>query len=92
MSMSEEQLLMSIYLEIKKLNASNRLWETEDRCHRIGQTKKVLYIDICSDAGIDERIMNSLAIKGNAVERFKEEVDKVKESNKNQLKELIRGL
>jgi SNF2 family DNA or RNA helicase len=66
--------------------------QAEDRCHRIGQAHKVVYIDIWSDAGIDERIDNALAIKGNAVEAFKREVDKVKDSNKQKLKELIKAL
>ncbi|MFA5922344.1 MAG: DEAD/DEAH box helicase [Methylococcaceae bacterium] len=66
--------------------------QAEDRCHRIGQEHKVVYIDIWSDAGIDERISNALISKGNAVEQFKKEVDKVKASSKEKLKELIRAL
>ena len=66
--------------------------QAEDRCHRIGQTKKVLYIDICSVSGIDDRIMASLYKKGNAVKDFKNEVDKIKESNKKKLKEFIEAL
>jgi SNF2 family DNA or RNA helicase len=66
--------------------------QAEDRCHRIGQSHKVVYIDIWSNAGIDSRIDNALASKGNAVEQFKREVDKVKASSKEKLKELIKSL
>lgn len=66
--------------------------QAEDRCHRIGQAHKVVYIDIWSNAGIDSRIDNALATKGNAVEQFKREVDKVKESSKQKLKDLIKSL
>jgi hypothetical protein len=70
---------------------SERL-QAEDRCHRIGQTHKVVYIDIWSSAGIDSRIDAAMASKGNAVERFKREVDKVKEGGKQRLKELVKLL
>jgi SNF2 family DNA or RNA helicase len=56
---------------------SERL-QAEDRCHRIGQTRPVTYIDIICSGSIDERIDAALASKGNAVEAFKREVDKVK--------------
>ncbi len=69
---------------------SERL-QAEDRCHRIGQEHPVTYIDIiCSDS-IDERIDTALATKGNIVEAFKAEIERVK-SNKNRMKELIQGL
>lgn len=68
---------------------SERL-QAEDRCHRIGQAHPVTYIDIiCSDS-IDVRIDNALATKGNIVEAFKEEINRVK-GNKS-IKELIKGL
>lgn len=66
--------------------------QAEDRCHRIGQEHKVVYIDIWSDAGIDGRISSALDAKSNVVEQFKNEVDKVKESSKDKLKDLIRRL
>lgn len=70
---------------------SERL-QAEDRCHRIGQPHKVVYIDIWSSAGIDSRIHSALAKKGNAVDQFKREVDKVKEGGKDRLKALIKNL
>lgn len=66
--------------------------QSEDRCHRIGQENKVVYIDIWSDAGIDGRISASLWNKGNAVKEFKKEVDLIKTSSKEKLKELIKNL
>lgn len=69
---------------------SERL-QSEDRCHRIGQAHKVTYIDIhCTDS-IDDLIAAALANKGNAVEAFKAEIEKVK-GNKVRLKELIKAL
>lgn len=53
--------------------------QAEDRCHRIGQTKRVTYIDIlCSDS-IDSKIYDILFRKENIVEAFKREVEKIKE-------------
>jgi SNF2 family DNA or RNA helicase len=69
---------------------SERL-QSEDRCHRIGQEHKVVYIDIQCNDSIDDRIANALAAKGNAVEAFKREVDKVKDK-KGKLKDLVKNL
>lgn len=66
--------------------------QAEDRCHRIGQAHKVVYIDIQSDAGIDARIANALYSKGNAVDEFKRQVDKVKTSSKERLREIVMQL
>jgi SNF2 family DNA or RNA helicase len=69
---------------------SERL-QAEDRCHRIGQEHKVVYVDlVCSDS-IDQRIMGALRSKGNVVEDFKAEVDKVKGA-KEKIRELIKKL
>lgn len=53
--------------------------QAEDRCHRIGQERKVTYIDIVADCGIELRIMDALSSKGDAVEAFKREVNNVKD-------------
>ncbi len=37
--------------------------QSEDRCHRIGQTNKVTYIDLISENTIDERIVKALKNK-----------------------------
>lgn len=65
--------------------------QAEDRCHRIGQEHKVTYIDLhCSDS-IDDRISAALWDKGNVVEAFRSEVEKIKDK-KGKLKELIKAL
>lgn len=53
--------------------------QAEDRCHRIGQTERVTYIDIVSDSGIDARIQKAIAKKEDAVKSFRREVKKVKD-------------
>jgi SNF2 family DNA or RNA helicase len=63
--------------------------QAEDRCHRIGQTKPVTYIDIECLNSIDGRIAQALATKQNAVQVFRKEIEKVK---KEKLKELIKAL
>jgi len=63
--------------------------QAEDRCHRIGQTKKVTYIDLYCCDSIDSRIDSALAKKSNAVRDFAKEIEKVK---KDKLKELIKKL
>lgn len=56
---------------------SERL-QAEDRHHRIGQTKPVVYWDIiCADT-IDERVMKALAKKEDVADEFRREVEKVK--------------
>jgi len=69
---------------------SERL-QAEDRCHRIGQENRVVYIDIECRNSIDERISQAMAKKGNAVEIFKREVDKIKDK-KAKLEEVIKSL
>ncbi|MCK7579283.1 MAG: DEAD/DEAH box helicase [Chromatiales bacterium] len=66
--------------------------QSEDRCHRIGQTRPVTYIDLWSSSGIDERIERALARKENAVAAFREEVEKVRKTNKERLRELVKNL
>lgn len=43
-------------------NLEHRL-QSEDRAHRIGQTKNVLYVDIVCEGTIDERIVHALRAK-----------------------------
>jgi len=70
--------------------------QAEGRCHRIGQTTKVLYIDIICRDSIDIRINNALYNKSSLVKEFKKEVDKIKNQQSNgrnkNLKQLIKGL
>lgn len=71
---------------------ANRL-QAEDRNHRIGQDSSVTYIDIVCDRSIDDRIMQALAEKGDAVRDFKRKVDKVKDKTKTEaLKKMVKEL
>ena len=38
-------------------------WQSEDRAHRIGQTRSVLYEDLLAEDTIDEKIVNCLRLK-----------------------------
>jgi len=69
---------------------SERL-QAEDRCHRIGQAHPVTYCDIVCGDSIDTRIEQALATKGNTVEAFKAEIERVKGS-KTKMIEMIKGL
>ena len=69
---------------------SERL-QAEDRCHRIGQMKKVHYIDIVCAGSIDERIMESIDKKESVLYSFRREIDAA-QKDKDKLRELIRRL
>jgi SNF2 family DNA or RNA helicase len=69
---------------------ANRL-QAEDRNHRIGQEKPVTYISIICQNSIDERIAESQAKKGDVIDQFKQEIEKVK-GEKGKLKKLIHSL
>jgi hypothetical protein len=49
--------------------------QAEDRCHRIGQTKRPLYVSIRCAESIDERIADALARKGSALAAFTAEME-----------------
>lgn len=66
--------------------------QAEDRQHRIGQSRKVTYINLWADCKIEDRIANALYSKGNALRQFRDEVDKVKANRKNGLKKLLESL
>ena len=53
--------------------------QAEDRCHRIGQTERVTYLDLVCRRSIDERIQKALHEKGDALKDFRREIDKVKD-------------
>lgn len=58
---------------------SERL-QAEDRCHRIGQTRPVTYVDIVCSSSIDQRIQNALANKQGVVESFRREVNRTRDA------------
>ena len=66
--------------------------QAEDRCHRIGQDKRVTYVSLRSVSGIDDRIYSALINKGSALKAFKAEIDKIKTSRKERLRELVKSL
>jgi len=45
-------------------NLEHRI-QSEDRAHRIGQTKSVNYVDLCTQGTIDEKIIKALRAKKN---------------------------
>lgn len=52
--------------------------QAEDRCHRVGQTNKVTYIDLVCSQSIDERIRESHCRKESFIQSFQREVKSVK--------------
>ena len=66
--------------------------QAEDRCHRIGQERRPVYIDLDSGSGIERRIFKALRHKGDALAEFRQQVERIKESNKKRLRKLIQTL
>lgn len=67
--------------------------QAEDRCHRHGQKRRVTYIDIHADKTIDDKIEDALYKKGDVVQSFRDEVERVKrDRGKEGLKELVMKL
>ena len=66
--------------------------QAEDRCHRIGQHRTVRYISLWTDCGIEDRIWKALCKKEGALDRLRVEIDKVKKSGKDKLREYILAL
>ena len=59
--------------------------QAEDRCHRIGQSRPVTYIDLVCRGSIDVRIQSALASKADVVKTFRREVEKVKNERRKAL-------
>lgn len=64
--------------------------QSEDRTHRIGQMRKVQYIDLQCEKSIDEMIDDNLTKKGNITQDFKKKLKSIK--TKEGLKELINNM
>jgi SNF2 family DNA or RNA helicase len=60
--------------------------------YKIGQTNPVTYISLYCLHSIDERIEKALDKKGDALAAFREEVEKVKQTNKTKIRELVMAL
>jgi SNF2 family DNA or RNA helicase len=66
--------------------------QAEDRNHRIGQTRPVTYVELWANCGIEDRIYNALRLKESVLDKFRSEVDKVKTTKKERLRELVKSL
>lgn len=66
--------------------------QAEDRQHRIGQSRKVTYLHLWANCKIEERIDSALYSKGNVLDAFRQEIDKIKANRKDGLKRLLETL
>lgn len=66
--------------------------QAEDRSHRIGQAHNVHYIDLACAGSIDERIDQALAAKGNVLEAFRRQVERIKDKRSAEVRKLIEAL
>lgn len=63
--------------------------QAEDRCHRIGQTRPVTYVDIVADGTIDTRIQAAIARKEDLAVAFRRRIDQVKDKSKAEVRKAI---
>jgi len=67
--------------------------QSEDRTHRIGQTRRPVYISLCSSSGIDRRIAWAIESKGNALAEFQRQIDIFKQQGlRKNAEDLVRSL
>lgn len=66
--------------------------QAEDRSHRIGQSRRVTYIDLGCSASIDERIDKALSSKANVLDTFRRQIDKIKDKRSAEVRKLIEAL
>ena len=66
--------------------------QAEDRLHRIGQARNVLYTSIWANCGIEDRIASALARKEDALDVFRREVDAVRSMGTDRLHELLKSI
>lgn len=66
--------------------------QAEDRCHRLGQTHPVTYIDLWAECKIEDRVAAALAGKSSVLKDFRAEVDKVKAGRKHKLRQWVEEL
>lgn len=65
--------------------------QAEDRCHRIGQTQPVTYIDLVCVPTIDQRIERALARKEDVVTAFRREVEEMRGLKRGELREAVKA-
>lgn len=70
---------------------SERL-QAEDRCHRIGQTMPVTYVDIICSGSIDDRIQRALSQKEDVAAAFQRDVEKIKAGRRDALRQMAAQL
>ncbi len=69
---------------------SQRL-QSEDRCHRIGQTRRVTYVDIICERSIDDVIMRCQGHRMNCIDEFREKLETIREiKDKDEAQEALR--
>lgn len=68
-----------------EFNYAHRI-QAEDRNHRLGQTRRPTYIDIASDAKIEDRIATALARKENIAYAFRRAVQEFKGQGRDAVK------
>jgi|SRR5579859_1473856 len=50
--------------------------QAEDRCHRLGQTRRPVYLSLCASSTIDSRIQAALARKGDLLRVFQDRIER----------------
>lgn len=63
--------------------------QAEDRCHRIGQTLPVTYLDLVACCKIEQRIQEALRKKGGTVNDFRRQIDAIKDKRGKELKAAV---
>jgi SNF2 family DNA or RNA helicase len=66
--------------------------QAEDRMHRIGQKRSVIYIDLWAETGIEQRIQQSMRRKESVVAAFRRDIERVKDVHGGELAELLGSL
>lgn len=70
----------------------NERLQAEDRCHRLGQSHPVTYIDVHCARSIDDRIALALSNKEDVVQAFRRDVEKIKEGRRDAFKKMVKAL
>lgn len=75
----------------RSFNYSNNI-QAEDRCHRKGQERSVLYVSLWTRCGIEERIQEALALKEDVRDRLRRELERLKRRGKDNFRKYILSL
>lgn len=66
--------------------------QAEDRQHRFGQDRSVTYVDLWAECKIEARVQDAIHSKGDALARFRREVEAVKGSRKDKIMKMVEAL